>query len=231
VHSLVAFGSLGLPALALLAFWPNYLAKPLAPIDGYTHFHAATGLLWLVLLLAQALLVRARRLDLHRFLGRLSFAAAPLFVLSSLLLAHHRFSRMDAVTFEREACTLYLPLSAALLFACAWALALAHRRDIRLHARFMASTGLLLLDPVVGRVLAFHVVQRPEFWNYQLATFGVAAAVVLALARTLPPRSQPRLTFAVFAGGYVSVLAGWFFVPHSPAWNSFAQWFRGLAVT
>jgi hypothetical protein len=152
-------------------------------------------------------------------------------VLSSLLLAHHRFSRMDAATFEREAYTLYLPLSAALLFACAYALAVVHRRDVRLHARFMACTGLLLLDPVLGRVLAFHVVQLPELWHYQLVTFGAECAVVLARARTLPPRSRPRLAFAVFAGGYVSVLACWFFVPHLPAWKSFAQWFRGLPVT
>jgi predicted ferric reductase len=63
VASIVALGSLALPALALLAlavlaFWPTYLAKTFAPVDAYTNVHAALGTAWLLLLVAQAFLVR-----------------------------------------------------------------------------------------------------------------------------------------------------------------------------
>ena len=229
--SVVAFGSVALLTLGLLAFWPNYLSKPFAAVDGYTHFHAAVGASWLLLLLAQSLLIRAGWRDIHRALGRLSYATAPLFVLSSLLLAHYRFSRMDPATFEKEAYTLYLPVSAVLLFACAYALAIAHRHSVRLHARFMACTGLLLLDPVLGRVLGFYVVELPELWQYQLITFGAEGAVLFALARTLPRPSRELRTFGGFAGVYATVLALWFVAPHSSTWMSFAQWFRRLSVT
>jgi len=231
MHAFVTFGSAALLGLGLLAFWPNYLSRPFGAADAYTHWHAALGAVWLLLLVAQPLLIRAGRRRIHQTLGRLSYAIAPLFVVSGLLLAHYRFSRMDGAAFEIEAYTLYLPLSAALLFGLAYALAVVHRRNVRLHSRFMACTGLLLLDPVLGRVLGFYVVELPKFWHYQLITFGVECALLMALARTLPPRSHESHAFWRFAGGYVAVLALWFVVPHSSAWMSFAQWFRQLSIT
>lgn len=229
-HSL-AFGSLGLLLLAAFAFWPTYLSKPLATVDRYTHLHAAAGLLWLLLLASQALLIRRGSRQAHRSLGRVSCVLAPLFVLSSVLLAHHRFSRMDPATFEREAYTLYLPLSAALLFALAFGLALHHRRVVPLHARFMASTALLLVDPVLGRLLAFHVLELPEFWHYQLITFGIELAVLSVLWRSLPAATPSRGAFACFAVVYGSVLLLWFALPRTGAWKSLALWFRELPLT
>jgi len=45
-------------ALALGAFWPMYLSKPFAALDRYTHAHAAVGLAWMLLLVAQPLAMR-----------------------------------------------------------------------------------------------------------------------------------------------------------------------------
>jgi hypothetical protein len=57
----------------------------------------------------------------HRLLGQASLVIASAFVLSSVLLAHFRFSRMSAELFARKAFTLYLPLAVALLFGLAFA--------------------------------------------------------------------------------------------------------------
>ena len=231
VQSALALGAFGLFALALPAFWPTYLSKPFAPVDRYTHVHAALGAVWLSLLVAQALLIVARKRPVHRGLGRLSYVVAPLFALSGVFLAHHRFSRMDAATFEREAYTLYLPLSAALLFGAAYSLAMLYRRSVRLHGRFMLCTALPLVDPVVGRFLAFHVVQLPEFWHYQLVTFSVECGVLLALYRTLPGASAERRVFSGFAAAYAATLLLWFFGPRTAGWHAWAKWFRDLPIT
>jgi hypothetical protein len=148
-------GTLGLLCLAGFAFWPTYLSKPFGTVDGYTHFHTALGTSWLALLSIQSLLIVRHDRGRHRVLGRISYALAPLFVLSSVLLAHHRFSHMEPSTFEREAYTLYLPLSAAALFAVAYCLAIRYRALTPVHGRLMACTALLLVDPVLGRFLAF----------------------------------------------------------------------------
>ena len=222
--------SLSLLPLAALAFWPTYLSK-VPGGDAYTHFHALAGSAWLAILIVQSALILKRRTDLHRFVGRASWIAAPLFVVSAVLLAHFRFSRMDDTTFAREAYTLYLPLSAALLFASAYVSALASHGNTRLHSRLMACTALVLVDPVLGRVLAFHVVELDEFWHYQLITFAVEGVVLLALAGTYAARAPGRVVFAGFAGFYGAVLALWFFAPFTPAWLAFARWFRQATLT
>jgi hypothetical protein len=229
--SAAALFVLGLIVLAVAGFWPTYLNQPFAKLDRYTHAHAALGAFWLLLLLGQILLIRSGRRGVHRQVGRLSYVAAPFFILSSVLLAHFRFSRMDEPTFAKEAYTLYLPLSVSLLFVCAYGLALLHRRQVRLHGSFMLCTALLLVDPVVGRVLAFHVIRLPEFWHYQLITFALEFGVLFALLRGLPRHSPDRSQFAPFAALFVLVQLLWFVAPRTVAWTSIADWFRRLPLT
>lgn len=224
-------GSVTLVALVLLAFWPGYLSKPRTSLDAYTHFHAAVATVWLALLVLQPTLVVKRHLHLHRRIGRASLLLAPAFVLSAVLLAHFRFSRMDASTFANEAYTLYLPLSAAILFAVSVTFAILYRATPSLHSRFMACTALLLVDPIFGRVLGIYVVTLPQFWHYQLITFGIELAVLLWLVRTLGPEATGRRTFSRFAVFYASILILWFFVPHTPPWLVFATWFRQQPIT
>jgi hypothetical protein len=224
-------GTIALLVLSVFAFWPTYLSRPLEAVDGYTHLHAAAGLLWLLLLITQGFLAWSGALRAHRLLGRVSYGLGPMFVVSSLLLGHFRFSRMDPETFAREGYSLYLPLSAAGLFALAFALAVRWRRVAALHARLMASTALLLVDPVLGRALAFHVVELPQAWHYQLITFGIEALVLFAMTRSLATATPRREVFVRFASLYAVVLALWFWLPRTEVWMSFARWFRELPIT
>jgi len=227
----VAVGAATLLALSVPAFWPLYLSRPAAAVDAYTHVHAMLGTAWVVMLIAQALLVRAGRLGPHRVLGRASYLVAPAFVLSGLLLAHYRFSRMEAATFEREADSLYLPLSVTVLFASAYTLAVRYRRRYRLHARLMACTALLLVDPVAGRVMGFYLPELPALWQYQAITFGVEGVLAVALLRSLPPQSQDRRQFGWFVAVFALVQGLWFVLPQTAPWLTFATWFRGLPLT
>ena len=218
-------------ALAVLAFWRTYLSVPPGNSGAHVHFHAIAGALWLLILVAQPILFRKRRLELHRLVGRSSWVIAPLFFMSAILLAHFRFSRMDPAIFVQEAYTLYLPLSAALLFAGAYACALSWRRNVRLHSRLMACTGLIVIDPVLARVLGFYVVDFPEFWHYQIITFAIEIALLLLMTLTLPQGSAERRVFSGFAGVFALVLGLWFLVPRTAAWTTLAEWFRGLPLT
>ena len=231
LRSTAAFSMIGLIGLTLLAFWPTYLSRPFSTIDGYTHTHAGLGALWLFMLLGQIVLVRSGRRDMHKALGRASYLVAPLFFLSALLLAHFRFSRMDEVTFAREAYTLYLPFSVSVLFLGAYVLALVHLDRPRLHGCFMLCTAIVLLDPVVARTLAFHVVQFPKFWHYQLITFPLGFLILFVLLRGLPAHSRDRRAFAWFAGMVVFVQLLWFVAPRTASWAAFADWFRQLPLT
>ena len=220
----------GLLALALAAFWPRYLGRPLAGIDRYTHAHAALALLWVLLLIVQPAAISAGRRRLHRVLGRTSYAIVPAFLIASLLLAHFRFASMDADTFSAEARFLYLPLAAIVNFAICYAAAIRQRRLAPVHGRLMAATALTLIDPVLGRVLFFYFPPLPVAL-YQVITFGLATLLAAILLLSYRGETGGRRALMQVLAILVVVHLCWFVVPGTTAWLALASWFRELPLT
>jgi len=217
-------------ALAPLAFWPTYLSK-LNVADAYTHAHAALGTCWLLLLLAQPLLIKAALRSWHRLLGRLGVVAGAAFFVSGMLIAHRSVARMSIDQFTREGRFVYLPLAMAAIFGVALLLAVLWRHAAPIHGRFMAATALPLLDPLFARLLFIYAPPLPAEAFYQAPAFGLSLAAVSAMLWSLPDRSPGRRAFQYFSVGVVSVLLGFFVIPHTAAWFSFATWFRALPLT
>lgn len=217
--------------LVALAFWPLYLSRPFASVDGYTHLHAAVGALWLVLLIAQPAAIHARRVALHRLLGRISYVFAACFAVASVLLSHHRLRSMSPEAFAAEGFAHYLPFYATLAFVLAYGLGLRFRRIPAAHGRFMLCTAIPLIDPALGRVLFFYFPPLPSPWLYQLATFSIATCVAAGLVFTY--RGPTSARHALF--GYLAVLVllelGWFVVAPTPMWLEAVRWFRSLPLT
>jgi hypothetical protein len=153
-RSTIAFSAAGatLILMAVAAFWKPYFSHPTTVTEPYVHLHVFFVALWMSALVAQPLLVRARRFDLHRAIGRASFVVAPLVGVTALLLAHSRFSRMDDSTLARSLFALYLPLMAVTAFLVSYGLAVAFRRHRGAHAAFMVGTALALVDPILVRL-------------------------------------------------------------------------------
>lgn len=227
----VALFSFGLLLLASVAFWPMYLSKDWAAIDRYTHAHALLGTLWLSVLLFQSILILGGYRLAHRVVGRASLLIAPGFVLSGVLLTHFRVSRMTEAAFAKEGIYIYLPLAVAALFAAAFVLGVRWRGSAPVHARFMLSTGLLLVDPVVARIMFFHLPRLPSDLLYQGITFTLIAVAMVYLVNSLPPRAPGRIWYRNYCIGAVATLALYFAVPHAGAWLAFVNWFRVLPLT
>jgi hypothetical protein len=217
-------------ALSIPAFRPDYYAK-FPAVDGYTHAHALLGALWLLALIAQPLLIRSRRMHLHRTAGRTAWIAGVAFVASSVLLTHHRASRMDAALFEQYGYGFYLPLVMALLFAGALFLGVLWRRAAPVHARFMVCTALPLIDPVTSRLLYFHAPPLPTPAMYQAPAFTLSLLIIFLLLRSLPAAAAGRATFAGFAAAAGVLLLLNFATPYSSAWMEFMYWFRNIPLT
>jgi hypothetical protein len=226
----LAFSAFALLALAPLAFWPAYLSK-LGVADAYTHAHAVLGTCWLLFLLVQPLLIRASYRSSHRLLGRVGVILGAAFVISGLLIAHRSVARMSIEQFSREGRFVYLPLAMAALFATALVLAVVWRHAAPIHGRFMAATALALLDPLFARLLFFYAPPLPVEALYQVPAFGLSLAVLLAMLLSLPHQSPGRSAFSSFAAGVAAVLLGFFVIPNTAPWLSFAAWFRGLPLT
>lgn len=131
----------GMSGLVVVGFFPSYFAKLLDTSLTF-HVHGLVMFAWLGTLIAQATFVRNRRMDLHRRVGKLSFALAPVVVLSGVIVIREIYggTEMGSEALQR----LTIPAFAITQFALTYALALAYRRRPELHARYMISTGLVL---------------------------------------------------------------------------------------
>lgn len=218
-----------LAAAAIPAFWPLYLARPAADVDVYTHAHAAIMAAWCVLLAGQPFLARRGR-KWHRVGGRVSYVVASAVALSAVLLAHQRFSAMDAATLAREGANLYLPLSAVALFAPAYAAGVWWRHDRPVHARFLVATAFPLIDPVLGRLMAFYLPPLPGYLWYQVITFG-AGDLALAWLAWRDRHSPSGWVFRAMLAWTLLVHAGWFTLARGDQWLAAARWFARLPLT
>jgi hypothetical protein len=223
--------SVALLLIAAIGFWPDYLAKPWSGIDAYTHVHAALGTAWLLLLIAQPLLIRSRSFATHRLLGRMSIALAAAFVVAGILLTHVRFASMPPEVFAKAAPFMSLPLTMTLLFAAAFLLALQWRRSPPVHARFMGATAVALIDPALARANNFLFPPLPATWMYQAISFTVMAAILVTMWATLPRATRGRAAFQWFTCATIAVLGLLFLVPRTEGWLAFAGWFRELRLT
>lgn len=103
--------------VALIAFRPTYLSRAPGASRAYTHLHALTAALRMLILIVQPFLVRSRRLSLHRAVGRATYVVAPLVLLGIVLLANNRIRHVAAEGWAVQACVVYLQASPAALFA------------------------------------------------------------------------------------------------------------------
>lgn len=217
--------------LAIPAFWPNYLSQPARSVDRYTHLHAVVAFTWCLLLIVQPFLVARGWRPWHRRLGRAAWVLGPALCLSAVWLANQRFRAMPPEAFTRNATSLYLPLSAVPMFGVPLWLALRHRREVALHARFMIATGLVMVDPVLGRAIAFYLPPLPNDLLYQAITFSLELAILAWLAWRPPLTVAQRGTYLRGVAIFPVIHLGWFTLAQSPAWVPFATWFRSLPLT
>jgi uncharacterized membrane protein len=219
----------GLFVAALVAFWTPYFSRLARVPETYVHLHVVLVVLWMAMLIGQPLLIRARRPGLHRRIGRVSFVLAPAVAASALLLAHSRFTRMDAPAFEAAAHSLWLPAMATMAFFGCYVLAIAYRRRTAVHAIFMLGTGLSLIDPILARLIFFYTPAGETHWTYDV---GAIAVITLVLTPVMLVGGRgARRAAAVLLGLFALVTLGWLTLARTDAWSAFAHWFIALPLT
>lgn len=166
-------------ALALVAFWPGYLAAPKAAMSAWMHLHVISATLWILMLIAQPLAIHTGHRELHRWLGRSSLVLMPVLLISLIGLAHASMQDSTGPALGMQAYFFYVRVVLFLTLVLAYVLAMINRHNMAVHARYMVCTGLSLIDPVVHR-LAFRTLRDPDF-NYQLLTFGLVGAILIVL--------------------------------------------------
>jgi hypothetical protein len=144
----ISFLFVGLLVFALVAFTKTYFGLiPNFQVTTTlkTHFHVTTILLWFTMLIIQPILIRTKRIELHRLIGKSSYILAPLMVLGVLLIIDQEQTR------EKNMLAFMGSLLDVPLFLVFYGLAIYYRKKTAYHIRFMVLTIIPFIPPAAAR--------------------------------------------------------------------------------
>ena len=152
--SLAAFMSL----IVLAGFWPTYFGQILKGIPDrpwVVHLHGIVFTGWMVLLIAQVILVTTGRTRMHRALGSIGIVYGFLVLAMGLVIsvaAPVLHVTAGQQTVDQAAGFMIIPLGDMLLFAAFFIPAVVYRRQPEIHKRLILLATTALLFAAAGRM-------------------------------------------------------------------------------
>lgn len=216
----------GMAAVALVTviagFAPTYFLKGLfegPPLSPALHLHGALFAAWMVLFLVQALLVAAKRTDIHRRLGIAGAVLAVAMPVVGMVVATSAAKRGVTIPGGPPPLQfLAIPLGDLVLFASLVGVGLALRRQSPIHKRLMLMATIGLLPPAIARLP--HVGAAGPLAFFGLTDLFVVACLVYD--RVTRGRVHPAFLW----GGLAVVVSQplRLAISATPYWLRFAEW-------
>jgi hypothetical protein len=219
--------------VTLLAFAPSYfkgLTFSQLPVTTLVHLHTALMVLWVLLLISQAWLIRAKQYRIHRWTGRSSFVIVPLIVLVTLMLDRESLNRRPEVT-TLDARIEIIFWGQLIPFVMAWTLALMYRRRTAIHMRYMVSTVFAAGTAFIARIILNWFAWLPGMDNINntvAANGAVLLLMLLALIANDWRLGIRRSPFWFVAITTLTVHIGFFTFTKTDWWMSIVLWYAGV---
>ena len=168
-------------AIVFIGFFPTYFSH-FPDFEGKVplhHFHAFVMILWLAVLIVQPILIKKRKYQWHRLIGKFSYFLVPIIVITMVLAYKRSFiNSVDANGIDHivSLSMLFLPLTDILPFTVFYLLAIIHRRKVSNHLRFMISTAV-----VVGSAGFVRICMVWLEMDFVAAMYAIAVLMILVL--------------------------------------------------
>lgn len=149
--------------LTLLGFYKTYFNQFPSfeeNINIFVHLHAIIASIWILMLIAQPILIAKKKNKLHKQVGRLSYTLFPLLILS-FIPQMIRIINSDYPNF------LFFPLADSILLILFYSLAIYYRKKPAKHMRYMIGTAVVFLGPTFGRIGSI-VLELPEILSQNI---------------------------------------------------------------
>jgi hypothetical protein len=224
-------------AFVLLAFWSSYYSILGKPMTFYVHFHGILMTLWVLILIGQAYLIRAKKYKIHTLIGKSSYLIFPVLILSIILLVHATIRKSLQVDFGTYF-SMALMLNATLVLVLIYVLGIYFRKDRFTHARYMVCTIFPLFTPITDRIIYKYIPALIQFAPkvegapvVPFYGFLLADLIVIGLAVWDWKTHKRKDVFLVVLGLLLIYHISLFTFYQIPAWRSLSAWFFGLDLT
>lgn len=209
--------------ISFAGFYKTYLVK-FPNFEGFTwahHFHGATMLTWILMLIVQPIFIRTQKLKWHRIVGKASYFVFPLLVLSFFLVARAGYFRNIKTGSEIEALAgMTNGIPDMFYISILYGLGIYYKKKTSFHLRFFACIGLMILGPGLARFL-IAVCDLP--FIIVPVMIGVIALFTIAWMISDIVNKRSAFPLAVF----LAIIVTTFIIgpnSHSACWQAFAKW-------
>jgi len=143
---------IGFFLLVLTGFWFTYFSKLFEQENYRMHAHGIALILWCLMLIAQAFLIRIKKNALHRFIGKFSYLLVPVILFTTLDLLRYQLQK-KTVLGTMDFFFVALVVNALVAFVIFFGLAIFYRKKSTLHARYMICTIFPMITPATDRIV------------------------------------------------------------------------------
>lgn len=200
-------------------------ARPLSPLTPLVILHGAAFTAWMLLFIAQAGLISARRVQWHRKLGGATIALAAAMVALGILTAIAQVGRGTGPPGIPPLVWIAVPLIDMVAFSGLVWLGYTRRRDPQAHKRYMLCATLLMLQPSIGRMP--NIADTPIGPEINVLAAWACGLVLIGwdLARNGRIHRASAIGIGILGGEQLLRLAIW----QTEAWQGFAGWLVATA--
>jgi len=209
-----------------VGFWPS-VHGDFGPIDTIRTLHGLCASGWMAMLILQSWLIGHNKWRLHVRVGRVSRYLAAALVATAFIVVCDMLGPQSHFSPELRLTLAWLDLWSLVLFSTLYILALINRRNMNLHARYMASTVFVALPPAVGRILGEHFAW---FGGLKGALSPSYLLMVAILAVLILWDARHRRFFPAFPITMAATIAMWATMFAAPHWPPFIALARAIGL-
>ena len=214
--------------VSVTGFWRSYFSQIFSGDLHYAHhLHGLSMVVWVCLLITQSWLIRNRHNARHKAIGKASLAVAPVVVVSGTWVNFHFIANGPDPAAPFVLSIFWYGFFLVAAFAVLYALAIHHRRRVQLHARYMAATALVFIQPGLGRAVDNYIaplgVWTPTFFQITWVSLIIG---IWMMSLDIRNRKNYR-PWALFNAMWVANLVIWLAAPHIGFWRTFTLWAAG----
>lgn len=152
----IAYWYLLLIPLIAWGFYQSYFTTLFTSRPSIIHIHFAFMMIWAAMLVTQPLLIRYKKLPLHRKIGKISYVVMPLLLITGFFMIRFVYYRdLKNLGLQGAADSVRIILLYLFWLGFFYFHAIINRRITSIHARYMVAASLTMIGPTVDRILYF----------------------------------------------------------------------------
>jgi hypothetical protein len=216
------FSVLSLTSLA--GFYKSYFQffPDFKNITFFTHIHFVIFICWFLIIAWQPILVKQKKLNLHKKIGKLTYFLAPIMVISILLMVKFTFAKNLINSKESALMGSTGAILDATAFAICYIISMFNVQKTRWHVAFIIGASLIVFNPGLGRFIISISNQKIGILIMALMPILIPFAIII-YEKIKFNRAIFKNPYLLFVLIWIVELACFAILPKQLSWQNFIQ--------